>query len=66
VENGVATLRIDRPKMNALNEQLQEEIRALAGEAGQRDRNGDVKCVFPKSFADRRSGHACYAPRVLR
>jgi enoyl-CoA hydratase/carnithine racemase len=39
---GVATLRIDRPKMNALNEQVQEEIRAAAAEATDRD---DVKAV---------------------
>ncbi|MGY2875582.1 enoyl-CoA hydratase/carnithine racemase [Marmoricola sp. URHA0025 HA25] len=42
VADGVGTLRLDRPKMNALNEQLQEEIRALAGEASLRD---DVKAV---------------------
>jgi enoyl-CoA hydratase/carnithine racemase len=39
---GVATLRIDRPKMNALNEQVQEEIRAAAAEATDRD---DVQAV---------------------
>jgi enoyl-CoA hydratase/carnithine racemase len=42
VEDGVATLRIDRPKMNALNEQVQEEIRAAAHEAAGRD---DVRAV---------------------
>jgi enoyl-CoA hydratase/carnithine racemase len=42
VDRGVATLRLDRPKMNALNAQMQEEIRAAAGEAGTRD---DVKAV---------------------
>ena len=42
VEGGVATLRLDRPKMNALNEQVQEEIRAAATEASDRD---DVKAV---------------------
>jgi enoyl-CoA hydratase/carnithine racemase len=42
VEDGVATMRLDRPKMNALNAQVQEEIRAAAGEAGERD---DVKAV---------------------
>jgi enoyl-CoA hydratase/carnithine racemase len=35
-------MRHDRPKMNALNAQVQEEIRAAAGEAGERD---DVKAV---------------------
>jgi enoyl-CoA hydratase/carnithine racemase len=42
VEDGVATLRIDRPKMNALNVQVQEEIRAAAQEAASR---GDVRAV---------------------
>jgi enoyl-CoA hydratase/carnithine racemase len=41
-EGGVATIRIDRPKMNALNAQVQEEIRAAAGECTDRD---DVKAV---------------------
>ncbi|MGH3334709.1 MAG: enoyl-CoA hydratase/isomerase family protein, partial [Nocardioides sp.] len=39
---GVGTIRLDRPKMNALNEQVQEEIRAAAYEAAARD---DVKAV---------------------
>jgi enoyl-CoA hydratase/carnithine racemase len=42
VAAGVGTMRLDRPKMNALNEQVQEEIRAVAGEAAARD---DVKAV---------------------
>jgi enoyl-CoA hydratase/carnithine racemase len=42
VDEGVATLRLDRPKMNALNAQMQEEIRAAATEASARD---DVKAV---------------------
>ncbi len=42
VENGVGTIRLDRPKMNALNVQVQEEIRAAATEATDRD---DVKAV---------------------
>jgi enoyl-CoA hydratase/carnithine racemase len=42
VADGVGTLRLDRPKMNALNVQVQEEIRAAAKEAGERD---DVKAV---------------------
>ena len=42
VENGVGTIRLDRPKMNALNVQVQEEIRAAATEASERD---DVKAV---------------------
>ena len=31
VSDGVGTIRLDRPKMNALNVQVQEEIRAAAG-----------------------------------
>jgi len=42
VAEGVGTIRLDRPKMNALNRQVQEEIRAAAEEAGRRD---DVKAV---------------------
>jgi enoyl-CoA hydratase/carnithine racemase len=42
VTDGVGTIRLDRPKMNALNEQVQEEIRAAAAEASARD---DVKAV---------------------
>ena len=42
VSDGVATLRLDRPKMNALDQQVQEEIRAAAAEATERD---DVKAV---------------------
>jgi enoyl-CoA hydratase/carnithine racemase len=42
VADGVGTLRLDRPKMNALNVQVQEEIRTLAAEASERD---DVKAV---------------------
>jgi enoyl-CoA hydratase/carnithine racemase len=38
----VGTIRLDRPKMNALNVQVQEEIRAAATEASERD---DVKAV---------------------
>jgi enoyl-CoA hydratase/carnithine racemase len=42
VADGVGTIVLDRPKMNALNEQVQEEIRAAATEATERD---DVKAV---------------------
>ena len=43
VEDGVGTIRIDRPKMNALNVAVQEEIRACAEEAATRD---DVRAVI--------------------
>ena len=42
VEDGVGTIRLDRPKMNAINEQLHFEVRAAALEAGERD---DVRAV---------------------
>ena len=43
VEDGVGTIRIDRPKMNALDVQVQEEIRECAAEAAARD---DVRAVI--------------------
>jgi enoyl-CoA hydratase/carnithine racemase len=42
VADGVGTIRLDRPKMNALDAQMQEEIRAAAAEATERD---DIKAV---------------------
>ena len=42
VEDGVGTIRLDRPKMNAINEQLYLEVRAAALEAGKRE---DVRAV---------------------
>ena len=52
VADGVGTLRLDRPKMNALNVQVQEEIRAAALEA---TANDDVRAVViyggEKAFA---------------
>ena len=42
VEDGVGTIRLDRPKMNAIDEQLHREVRAAAQEAGARD---DVRAV---------------------
>jgi enoyl-CoA hydratase/carnithine racemase len=42
VEDGVGTIRLDRPKMNAIDEQLHMEVRAAAMEAAQR---ADVRAV---------------------
>ncbi|KQQ43631.1 enoyl-CoA hydratase/isomerase family protein [Nocardioides sp. Leaf307] len=42
VADGVGTIRLDRPKMNAISVQVQEEIRAAAAEATDRD---DVRAV---------------------
>src|SRR3954463_16423152 len=52
VDGGIGTIRLDRPPMNALNVQVQEEIRAAAQEASDRR---DVRAVViyggPKVFA---------------
>ncbi|MCP2167024.1 enoyl-CoA hydratase/isomerase family protein [Goodfellowiella coeruleoviolacea] len=52
VDGGIGTIRLDRPPMNALNTQVQEEIRLAAQQAGQRS---DVRAVIvyggPKVFA---------------
>jgi enoyl-CoA hydratase/carnithine racemase len=52
VEDGVGTIRLDRPPMNALSAQVQDEIKAAAHEATER---ADVKVVIvyggPKVFA---------------
>jgi enoyl-CoA hydratase len=52
VDNGIGTIRLDRPPMNALNVQVQDELRAAATEATQRP---DVRAVVlyggPKVFA---------------
>src|SRR4051812_4765927 len=37
VEDGVGIIRLDRPKMNAINEQLHLEVKAAAMEAGRRE-----------------------------
>jgi enoyl-CoA hydratase/carnithine racemase len=42
VEEGIGTIRLDRPPMNALNTQVQEELRAAAAEVGER---ADVAAV---------------------
>jgi enoyl-CoA hydratase/carnithine racemase len=42
VQDGVGTIRLDRPKMNAINEQLHWEVRAAAQEAA---KHGDVRAV---------------------
>ncbi len=42
VEDGVGTIRLDRPKMNAISIQVQDELTAAAREATERD---DVRAV---------------------
>ncbi|HYQ80027.1 MAG TPA: enoyl-CoA hydratase-related protein, partial [Anaeromyxobacteraceae bacterium] len=52
VTDGVGTIRLDRPPMNALSEQVQEELREAAVEVGART---EVRAVVlyggPKVFA---------------
>ena len=43
VADGVATIRIDRPPVNALNTQVQEELREVAAECERRD---DIRAVI--------------------
>ncbi|HEY4003863.1 MAG TPA: enoyl-CoA hydratase-related protein [Pseudonocardia sp.] len=43
VDGAIGTIRLDRPPMNALNKQVQEEIRAAAKEAGER---ADIRAVL--------------------
>ncbi|GAB2922709.1 enoyl-CoA hydratase-related protein [Rhodococcus aerolatus] len=67
VDGGIGTIRLDRPPMNALNRQLQEEIKAAAEEASARDdvravivhggervfaAGADIKEMASKSYAD--------------
>ena len=42
VEGGVGTIRLDRPKMNAINAQVCSELREAAGQVRQRE---DVRAV---------------------
>ena len=71
VDGSVGTIRLDRPPMNALNAQVQAEIRDAAIEATQRE---DVKAVViyggPKIFAAgadiKEMGEASYADMVSR
>jgi enoyl-CoA hydratase/carnithine racemase len=42
VEGGVGTIRLDRPPMNAISRQVQEELLVVAAEATQR---ADVRAV---------------------
>ena len=52
VEDGVGTLRLDRPPVNAMNAAMQDQLREVAVEAAGRD---DVRAVViyggPRSFA---------------
>jgi enoyl-CoA hydratase/carnithine racemase len=71
VDGAVATMRLDRPPMNALNHQVQLEIKAAAEEATERD---EIKAVViyggPKIFAAgadiKEMGDATYAEMQKR
>ncbi|REF35283.1 enoyl-CoA hydratase/isomerase family protein [Thermasporomyces composti] len=67
VDEGVATIRLDRPPMNALDTAMQDELRAAAGEVSEREdiaavvlyggekvfaAGADVKEMATMSFAD--------------
>ncbi|HEY6739736.1 MAG TPA: enoyl-CoA hydratase-related protein [Actinopolymorphaceae bacterium] len=67
VEDGVGTIRLDRPPMNALNAQVQREIRSAAEEASERSdvaavvvyggekvfaAGADIKEMAEQSYAD--------------
>ena len=60
VEDGVGTIRIDRPKMNALNVQVQEEIRAV------RRRGGRPGTTYAPSSCTAASGSSRPAPTSRR
>lgn len=67
VDGGIGTVRLDRPPMNALNQQIEQEIRAAANEAAGRSdvyavivhggekvfaAGADIKEMAEKSYAD--------------
>ena len=43
VDDGIGTIRLERPPMNALNRQVQNELQAAAKEASERS---DVRAVI--------------------
>ena len=72
-EDGVATIRLDRPKMNALNAQMQRELIDAAREVTQDETVGavvlyggervfaagaDIKEMAPMSYAEMSAGHS--------
>jgi enoyl-CoA hydratase len=71
VDGAIGTIRLDRPPMNALNRQVQEEIKAAAAEAAERT---EIKAVIlyggPKIFAAgadiKEMAEASYADMVER
>jgi enoyl-CoA hydratase/carnithine racemase len=71
VDGAIATIRLDRPPMNALNRQVQEEIKAAAAEAAERTEiNAVILYGGPKIFAAgadiKEMAEASYADMVER
>jgi enoyl-CoA hydratase/carnithine racemase len=73
VEDGIATIRLDRPKMNALNAQMQRELIDAARQVTQDEAVGavvlyggervfaagaDIKEMAPMSYAEMSAGHS--------
>ena len=73
VEDGVATIRLDRPKMNALNAQMQRELIDAAREVTQNETvaavvlyggervfaaGADIKEMAAMSYAEMSAGHS--------
>ncbi|TDC75750.1 enoyl-CoA hydratase-related protein [Actinomadura sp. 7K507] len=73
VQDGIATIRLDRPKMNALNAQMQRELIDAAREVTQDETVGavvlyggekvfaagaDIKEMAPMSYAQMSAGHS--------
>jgi enoyl-CoA hydratase/carnithine racemase len=73
VEDGIATIRLDRPKMNALNAQMQRELIDAAREVTQDEAvaavvlyggekvfaaGADIKEMAPMSYAEMSAGHS--------
>lgn len=72
-EGGVATIRLDRPKMNALNARMQRELIEAAGEVAADDAvaavvlyggervfaaGADIKEMAPMGYAEMAAGHS--------
>ena len=57
VEDGVGTIRLDRPKMNAINEQLHREVRAAAMEADRAGRRPRRRPLRRRAGLRRRRRH---------
>ncbi|MDL4771776.1 MULTISPECIES: enoyl-CoA hydratase/isomerase family protein [Thermomonosporaceae] len=81
VEDGVATIRLDRPKMNALNAPMQRELIEAARRVGADDEvaavvlyggervfaaGADIKEMAPMSYAEMSTGHSLLLQEFTR